>query len=592
MSERQTPFFLFDLGRIRSRFERISAAFPGAGIFYAVKANNHEEVLAELAAAGSCFDVGARHEAELLLSLGVEPERMIFSAPVKLQSHIRDAYRMGIDMYVFDSEEELSKLALLAPGSKVFLRLAVGNEGSFFPLSMKFGAPPSEACALMSRASELGLSPYGIAFHVGSQCTRVETWREAMEVAAGVAWELHAIGIDCRALDIGGGFPIRYTEDVPSIEEVASSVLEIHRERFPVGTRLLVEPGRFVVGESAILATTVIGRALRGDEEWLFVDVSAFHGLLEAQQMNGRFPYPVRASHNGTASRRYVLSGPTCDPDDTIMAEVWLPEVKVGERLYIQNVGAYSFVYATSFHGFSPPEIHMLSDGGSLEAYWGEEPADGFVPEYGEEKRHEVEHDGQVARTYFRIKDIPHRWLEPLWRCYHQSMHYSEAVQEQSCYDRESFIGVLRDPDYEKVLLTVDDRPAGMLIATGNMEKAKAAYINPAFIENRFPREVAEGNFLYITALFISGELRNIGFVRQMFVAITDGIRDKGWIFGGDVTDSKLFVPKMIERISAEEGYALKSHLLGTQSYFAFTGPDHEWRGSEPAGDALVDRAR
>ena len=112
MSDYQTPFFLFDLGKVRKRYERMASAFPGAPLFYAVKANNHKEVLGTLASLGSKFDIGSRHEAELMLELGVDPKDLIFSAPVKLQSHIRDTHSMGIDLFVFDSEEELTKLAL------------------------------------------------------------------------------------------------------------------------------------------------------------------------------------------------------------------------------------------------------------------------------------------------------------------------------------------------------------------------------------------------------------------------------------------------------------------------------------------------
>ncbi len=585
--EYETPFFLFDLDRIRARFDRISSAFNGAVVYYAVKANNNREVLGELAEAGSGFDIGSKHEAEQLLALGVEPEKMIFSAPIKLQSHIRDTFRMGVDLFVFDSEEELLKLALLAPGSRVLVRLAVGNSGSFFPLGVKFGTPPEEAVSLMLKAGALGLRPHGIAFHVGSQCTRKETWREAMELSAAVARELAAAGLDCPALDIGGGFPIKYSEDVPSVEEIASEVLEVFAGRFPPGTEMLVEPGRYVVGESAILATTVIGRARRGGEDWLFVDVSAFHGLLEAQQMNGRFPYPIRASHNGTANRKFVLSGPTCDPDDTIMAEVWLPDVKIGERLYIQNVGAYSFVYATNFHGFSPPEIHLLSRGASLDEFGAGETGAQPYSEFGEEKRYETEHEGQVARTYFYIKVIPEHWREPLWRCYDESMHSTEAIQEQSCYDRESFMEAMSDHGYGKVVLTVDGEPVGLLMGTNDLERARAAYINPSFIEKRFAREVAEGRFWYMTCWYISPKLRNLGFVRQMFTAVTHGIKEKRWVFGGDITDSKLFVLDIIEKVSAEEGYPIKSRLLGTQSYFAFTGVLDEERDGAATGELI-----
>jgi len=577
MSDYQTPFFLFDLGKVQSRYRRISETFPGASIYYAEKANNHEEVLKTLISLGSKFDIGSRNEAQTVLNLGANPKDVIFSAPVKVQSHIRDTYDMGVNLFVFDSDEELAKLALLAPGSKVMVRLAVSNEGSFFPLSMKFGAPPAQAASLLLDARELGLQPHGIAFHVGSQCMRKETWREAMESSADVMATLEGQGLSCRALDIGGGFPIKYNEDVPSIEEIAEEVYTIFHDRFPSDMKLMIEPGRYVVGESAILVSTVIGRATRGEEEWVFLDASAFHGLLEAQQARGKFPYPTRISHNGHDKKKYVLSGPTCDPDDTILAEAWLPEVKIGDKIYILHTGAYSFVYATNFHGFAPPDIHMIGTGESLEHTYGEralEPK--FVPEYDEEKRYVVEQDGEVAKVYFGIKQVPEKWISPLWELYEESFAMEESIQEQKCFDRESFAAALVDTDFVKGILAVDDVPVAFIMGITNVEKLTIGYLNPEFVRNRFPEASRESRFVYIPCLFMSPKLRNAGFVRQMVTALVDAVREKNWIISMDVCDSRWFIPEILEKISGEEGLPLEKHLLGTQSYYAFSSPEPE----------------
>ena len=355
------PFFLFDLDRVRAKFDAISSAFRGSSVFYAVKANNHRQVLSTLIEMGSGFEVGSKHEAELLFELGVSPDKLIFSSPVKLPSHIRDTFRRGMDFFVFDSEEELDKLAILAPHSRVLVRLAVNNEGSMFPLSLKFGSPPEEAIALMRKARELNLRPHGIAFHVGSQCKRKETFREAMETSADVWRTLESDGMKLQCMNVGGGFPIPYNGEVPSIEAIAHEVKKVLISRFPPGVDLIVEPGRYMVGDAAMLVTTIIGKARRGEENWLFLDVGAFHGLMESLQVKGEFPYRVKTAKSSLTLQKYVLTGPTCDPDDTILNEVWLPEVGVGDKLYIMNTGAYSFVYASNFHGFVAPEVRFIS---------------------------------------------------------------------------------------------------------------------------------------------------------------------------------------------------------------------------------------
>jgi len=357
-----TPFFLFDLERIREKFEEMSSAFPGASIHYAIKANNHREVLKTLISAGSKFEIGSKQEAAMILELGVSPKDVIFSAPVKLPSHIRDTYKIGIDLFVFDSEEELRKLSLLAPGSRVLFRLSVSSEGSMFPMGLKFGAPAEEALSLMQEALNQGLIPHGLAFHVGSQCTRKETWLEGLETASMVWGTLEAEGIPLTVMDISGGFPIEYINEVPSIEEIAQDIRKLMTSRFPSGAQLMLEPGRYLVGDSAVLVSTVIGKAKRDGENWLYMDVSAFHGLMEALQARGEFHYQVNTARDGQSRMKYVLTGPTCDADDTIANEVWLPEMQVGDRLYIMRTGAYSFVYSTNFHGFSAPDIYFVSD--------------------------------------------------------------------------------------------------------------------------------------------------------------------------------------------------------------------------------------
>ncbi len=262
--EYPTPFFLFDLDRVRSQFLRLADALEGADIRYAVKANNHVAVLTALDSLGCGFEVASVFEAYLLADLGVEPGRMIFSAPVKLASHVRDAFNLGIRRYVFDCRSELEKLAILAPGSELLVRLAVGNEGSRFPLSMKFGAEAREAAALMLEARRRGMRAAGIAFHVGSQCERAETWWEALEKAYLLWCELERMGVEPYCLDVGGGFPIEYDRPVPSLEKIGRLVTDTVKKLFPRGIELIAEPGRSVSGEAGVLVSTVVGKATRG----------------------------------------------------------------------------------------------------------------------------------------------------------------------------------------------------------------------------------------------------------------------------------------------------------------------------------------
>jgi ornithine decarboxylase len=243
------------------------------------------------------------------------------------------------------------KLAHHAPGSRVYVRLTVDNSGSEWPLAKKYGAGGADAVQLLREARAFGLQPYGLTFHVGSQCLDKESWSSALMLCHEIWRELAADGIALQMLSLGGGFPVRHTRPVPSVEEIGR------------GLELTVEPGRALVGDAGLLVATVIGQATRGKERWLYLDAGVFNALLEAIQ---GFRYQIRTERTGPP-RHYVLAGPSCDSVDTIATDVSLPELSVGDRVYFLNAGAYTLSYASSFNGFEPPAVHAFEDTGAGE---------------------------------------------------------------------------------------------------------------------------------------------------------------------------------------------------------------------------------
>ena len=291
-----------------------------------------------------------------MTKLGVPIERIISSNPVKDPAFIESAYASGIDVFAFDSHAEVEKLSRFAPGSKVYVRLSVPNDGSEWPLSKKFGVEVQEAVALVVQAREKGLQPQGIAFHVGSQCTRAATWATAIEKSK-VVYEMAAgKGVELHSLNIGGGFPAEYTKPVPSIAEIARVVEEAVAKAFPGGIEVLVAPGRGLVGEAGVLAATVVAKADRDAERWLYLDVGVFNGLMEAV---GGIKYSLMTGKSDRNSK-CVLAGPSCDSFDVISTEAELPEMEIGDRVYIMSAGAYTTAYASEFDGFPIPKVHYI----------------------------------------------------------------------------------------------------------------------------------------------------------------------------------------------------------------------------------------
>ena len=363
-----TPYLVTDLDTVAQRHAAFSAALPGVRTFYAMKCNPAPEILTTLAGRGAGFEIASVGELRLLQRLGVDPAGVLYSNPVKPPAHIAAAHAAGVWRFSFDSPNELAKIAENAPGAAVYLRLRVDDSTSVFPLSRKFGAGVDEAFDLMLAARNLGLHPYGITFHVGSQCGSPAAWRQAIATTGRLMSRLAGAGVTVRMLDIGGGFPARYVEQVPFISTIGDTVTTALAELLPYRPELVAaEPGRHLVAESAVMAAGVIGRERRGDENWLFVDVSAYHGMMETLQAANRWDYPLwtsRRDHAETPHVPFTVTGPSCDSSDTMFSGVPLPAtLEVGDTLYIGSAGAYTLSYASAFNGFDPPTPMFVGTG-------------------------------------------------------------------------------------------------------------------------------------------------------------------------------------------------------------------------------------
>jgi ornithine decarboxylase len=363
-----TPYLVTDLDAVARRLSAFTAAIAGVRPFYAMKCNPSAEILRTIDAGGGGFEIASLGELRQLQVLGIDPAEVLYSNPVKPPRHIAEAHRAGLWRFSFDSPNELRKLAEHAPGSAVYLRLRVDDSTSVFPLSRKFGAEPGDARELMLLARTLGLRPYGVTFHVGSQCGSPQAWRDAIATVGALMTELSAEGIHLGMLDIGGGFPARYVGTAPSIESIGAMITPALDELLPYLPDLLAaEPGRHLVAEAAVMAVSVIGREVRGGENWLFVDVGAYNGMMETLQTPTGWDYPLWSSlpgHGTDDELEFTVTGPSCDSSDTMFYGVRLPAgIDVGDVLYIGSTGAYTLSYASAFNGFEPPTPLFVGTG-------------------------------------------------------------------------------------------------------------------------------------------------------------------------------------------------------------------------------------
>lgn len=179
-SDLAPPYLLIDRDIVRGKVLLIGKKIRNSKVFYAVKAHPDAAIVDFLNTLGVGFEIASEGELDILASLGVAPERIITSNPVKSPRFLEQAVAYGMKSYAFDSAAEVEKLARYAPGAGVYVRLSVPNEGSEWPLSKKFGVEVDAAEELLVLAKKKGLNPIGLTFHVGSQCTNMYNWNSAL----------------------------------------------------------------------------------------------------------------------------------------------------------------------------------------------------------------------------------------------------------------------------------------------------------------------------------------------------------------------------------------------------------------------------
>lgn len=359
-----TPSLVLDYDVIHRTYSRFLESFHNGLIYYAVKANAHPHIIEAVVNRGGGLEIASLAELELALRAGATGEQIICSNPIKNPVFLRRMQEAGVYAMVVDSTYEVEKVAEHAPGSRVYVRLAVDNSGAVLPLAGKFGVDGVTALELLNQARDLGLETIGLSFHVGSQCLKPQNWATAIR-ACGEVWKAAAEqGHTLYFLDIGGGYPAGHyhTPSIPTIEEIGAVVNQAVADYIPAipNLMLILEPGRGLVGESGRLLATVVGKAKRGDDMWLYMDVGVFNGLMETYE---GFPPVVRVLNDEVQRPLacYTLAGPSCDSCDVVARNIALPEINIGERLVFYDAGAYTNEYAAAFNGFPIPEVIELN---------------------------------------------------------------------------------------------------------------------------------------------------------------------------------------------------------------------------------------
>ena len=374
-----TPAYIYSRASIESAYRALDRSFgklPHA-ICYAVKANSNLAVLRVFARLGSSFDIVSGGELDRLRRIGVPGNRIVFSGVGKTREEIRDALRYpgksarrgGILLFNIESEAELELFAAEAErhgkagGARPSAAIRVNPDvvaGGHPHIATgshhhKFGVDWEQARWLyLAHKDSRWFVWRGISAHIGSQITSIAPYRRALTQLASYVRELAQNGIRIESLDIGGGLGIRYTSEQPLVPaEYARALSAIVR---PLGCRLLVEPGRTLVGPAGVLLTRVLYLKENRGKKFVIVD-AAMNDLIRPVLYSAT--HPITPVVLGSESRGEKLPvdvvGPVCESGDFLAQDWPLAPVKSGDLLAVWAAGAYAFAQSSNYNSRRRP---------------------------------------------------------------------------------------------------------------------------------------------------------------------------------------------------------------------------------------------
>lgn len=355
-----SPLLLVDCEQVRRQYRALQAALPGVDLHYALKPLPHAAVVACLRDEGASFDLATTGEVELVKAQGVEPSRCIHTHPIKRDSDIRDALRFGVTTFVADNPDEIVKFARYRKRAELLIRVSFRSPNAVVDLSRKFGCEPYAVLGLIEQARAMGVRVRGLSFHVGSQAGDPAKYVEAIESCKDIMAHALLAGLpSLDVLDIGGGFPVPYGDDVPAIDDFCRPI-RAALAKLPEHVRVIAEPGRYIAAPSAIAVSSVMGRAQRDGRWWYYLDDGVYGSY--SGQMYDHAKYPVSVLREGGELFPSVLAGPTCDSIDVIDENIMLPQLQVGDLVVGRMMGAYTWASATDFNFFRRAKVVVVNE--------------------------------------------------------------------------------------------------------------------------------------------------------------------------------------------------------------------------------------
>ncbi len=359
-----TPFYLYSQSALEQQFRAFDHAFAPVPHLtcFAVKANSNLAILALFRALGAGFDTVSKGEMMRALTAGADPQKIVFSGVGKTEDEIDLGLQRGILQFNVESAAELKQLEgraqALGKTANIALRINPGIDARTHPYLAtglrhhKFGIPAGDALEIYRRARRSRhLRITGVACHIGSQITSIDPFLAALRRLRGIFLHLRAQGIDVRHLDLGGGLGIVYDNEEPPLPgDYASAVLPAVRD---LDCRLILEPGRVIVGNAGIVVTRVVRTKQTARKNFVVVD-AGMNDLIRPS-LYGAY-HDIRAVARSRRSQwKTDVVGPICESADFFARSRQMPVVKECELLAIMSAGAYGFVLSSNYNSRPRP---------------------------------------------------------------------------------------------------------------------------------------------------------------------------------------------------------------------------------------------
>ena len=356
------PFFIVNLKEVIKKINLWRERLPTVDPFYAVKCNPDDIIIRLMSSMGLGFDCASKNEIARVVSAGATPEKIIFANPCKMTEQIKYARSNDIDMMTFDSSHELYKIKLYHPSAKLVIRIQTDDSKSRCKFNCKFGVSLDQVKDLLQQAKFMELDIVGVSFHVGSGCEDPNVYYTALQDCKKVYDMGKEFGFELETIDIGGGFPGDNDETFITMANVINrGINEIFNG---LAVNFIAEPGRYFVTSAYTLVTSVINKKVVKEEKetkhiiyYLSESVyGSFNNTVFDHAAITLLPFNERNEKQFDCT----VYGPTCDSMDKIMDQCKLPDLSIGEVIYIENMGAYTIAASSNFNGFTQTECKYI----------------------------------------------------------------------------------------------------------------------------------------------------------------------------------------------------------------------------------------